>query len=229
MGAAWREKAWLGAMRAGFVWKQVGLSPSPPPPRCASKLLSSHAARSERGVYSYTADLIWLLLGPVSLCFRLCWVCESVCECVRVCLRVCGVFLFHSRPRNAMATQNNQDYFRSVSSESTTYMMVPANSRKDSPSKLWIAMVVIVVVVLQIASTTGLFVYLNMSLSKVSSVFFSLKWLYSSLLHKNKFALILQPQYAVLQFLKFLNHCFKQITSNIPAHSPLHTLLAQKN
>lgn len=68
-----------------------------------------------------------------------------------------------------MATQNNQDYFRSVSSESTTYMMVPANSRgRDSPSKLWIAMVVIVVVVLQIASTTGLFVYLNMSLSQVS-------------------------------------------------------------
>lgn len=66
-----------------------------------------------------------------------------------------------------MATQNNQDYYRSVSSESTTYMMVPANSRRDAPSKLWIAMVVIVVVVLQIASTTGLFVYLNMSLSQV--------------------------------------------------------------
>lgn len=70
-----------------------------------------------------------------------------------------------------MATQNNQDYFRSVSSESTTYMMVPANGRgRDSPSKLWIAMVVIVVVVLQIASTTGLFVYLNMSLSQVSNL-----------------------------------------------------------
>lgn len=95
-----------------------------------------------------------------------------------------------------MATQNNQDYFRSVSSESTTYMMVPANSRRDSPSKLWIAMVVIVVVVLQIASTTGLFVYLNMSLSKVSSVLCLslLKGLYCSLLHINKFALILQPQ-----------------------------------
>lgn len=66
-----------------------------------------------------------------------------------------------------MATQNTQDYYRSVSSESTTYMMVPANSRRDAPSKLWIAMVVIVVVVLQIASTTGLFVYLNMSLSQV--------------------------------------------------------------
>ncbi|XP_052001331.1 tumor necrosis factor ligand superfamily member 10-like [Xyrauchen texanus] len=69
-----------------------------------------------------------------------------------------------------MATQNNQDYFRSVSSESSAYMMVPANGRvRDSPSKLWVAMVVIVVVVLQIASTTGLFVYLNMSLSQVKS------------------------------------------------------------
>lgn len=74
-----------------------------------------------------------------------------------------------------MATQNNQDYFRSVSSESTTYMMVPANGRvRDSPSKLWIAMVVIVVVVLQIASTTGLFVYLNMSLSHVSFLYAAL-------------------------------------------------------
>ncbi|XP_030636109.1 TNF superfamily member 10, like isoform X1 [Chanos chanos] len=68
-----------------------------------------------------------------------------------------------------MATQNNQDYFRSVSSESTTYMMVPTNNRRDGPSKLWVAMVVIVVVVLQIASTTGLFVYLNMSLSQVKN------------------------------------------------------------
>lgn len=131
-----------------------------------------------------------------------------------------------------MATQNNQDYFRSVSSESTTYMMVPANSRKDSPSKLWIAMVVIVVVVLQIASTTGLFVYLNMSLSKVSSVFSLLKLLYCSLLHKNKFALILQPQIEVLQefskssqYLKLNHHLFEtnyqQHTSSFTiTHSP---------
>uniref|UniRef100_A0A8C8LS34 Tumor necrosis factor ligand superfamily member 10 n=1 Tax=Oncorhynchus tshawytscha TaxID=74940 RepID=A0A8C8LS34_ONCTS len=66
--------------------------------------------------------------------------------------------------------QQQQDYFRSVSNESTTYMMVPAtaNTRRDAaPSKMWIAMVVIVVIVLQIASTTGLFVYLNMSVSQV--------------------------------------------------------------
>ncbi|KAG9340927.1 hypothetical protein JZ751_020120 [Albula glossodonta] len=69
-----------------------------------------------------------------------------------------------------MATpSNNQDYFRSVSSESSTYMMVPTNDRRDAPSKLWLAMVVIVVVVLQIASTTALFVYLNMSISQVKS------------------------------------------------------------
>ncbi|KAM9827391.1 TNF superfamily member 10, like [Neosynchiropus ocellatus] len=72
------------------------------------------------------------------------------------------------------AHQQQQDYFRSVSSESTTYMMVPAAGpsavgRRDAPSKMWVAMVVIVVVVLQIASTTGLFVYLNMSISQVRS------------------------------------------------------------
>lgn len=82
---------------------------------------------------------------------------------------------------NAMATpsaqqQQHQDYFRSVSSESTTYMMVPAagpsgTRRKEAPSKMWVAMVVIVVVVLQIASTTGLFVYLNMSISEVRAGF----------------------------------------------------------
>ncbi|KAM8898515.1 TNF superfamily member 10, like [Spinachia spinachia] len=72
------------------------------------------------------------------------------------------------------AQQQHQDYFRSVSSESTTYMMVPAGGpsgarRRDAPSKMWVAMVVIVVVVLQIASTTGLFLYLNMSISQVGA------------------------------------------------------------
>lgn len=90
-------------------------------------------------------------------------------------------FLVYSCVGNAMATpsaqpQQHQDYFRSVSSESTTYMMVPAagpsgTRRKDAPSKMWVAMVVIVVVVLQIASTTGLFVYLNMSISEVRAGF----------------------------------------------------------
>ncbi|KAI1902610.1 hypothetical protein AGOR_G00017700 [Albula goreensis] len=68
-----------------------------------------------------------------------------------------------------METQASQDYFRSVSSESSSYMMVSANNRRDAPSKLCVAMVVIVVVVLQIASTTGLFVYLNMSISQVKT------------------------------------------------------------
>uniref|UniRef100_A0A3B4AF21 Tumor necrosis factor ligand superfamily member 10 n=1 Tax=Periophthalmus magnuspinnatus TaxID=409849 RepID=A0A3B4AF21_9GOBI len=53
-------------------------------------------------------------------------------------------------------------------------MMVPAGGppprpRRETPSRMWVAMVVIVVVVLQIASTTGLFVYLNMSISQVRS------------------------------------------------------------
>lgn len=75
------------------------------------------------------------------------------------------------------AQQQHQDYFRSVSSESTTYMMVPAGGpngtrRREAPSKMWVAMVVLVVVVLQIASTTGLFLYLNMSISQVRVVSF---------------------------------------------------------
>ncbi|CAL8384067.1 unnamed protein product [Arctogadus glacialis] len=77
-------------------------------------------------------------------------------------------------PSTQQQLQQQQDYFRSVSNESTTYMMVPAagqrdRERREAPSKMWVAMVVIVVVVLQIASTTGLFVYLNMSISQVRS------------------------------------------------------------
>lgn len=96
--------------------------------------------------------LLAIVLQPLSL--------FAVCSCVG----------------NAMATpsaqQQHQDYFRSVSSESTTYMMVPAGGpsgtrRRDAPSKMWVAMVVILVVVLQVASTTGLFLYLNMSISQV--------------------------------------------------------------
>lgn len=74
-----------------------------------------------------------------------------------------------SLDRNAMASQTDQDYFRSVNSESKAYMMVSANGRRDATSKLWVPMVVTVIVVLQIASTTGLFVYLNMSISEVRS------------------------------------------------------------
>ncbi|XP_035287845.1 tumor necrosis factor ligand superfamily member 10-like [Anguilla rostrata] len=68
-----------------------------------------------------------------------------------------------------METQTSQEYFRSVSSESSSYMMVSTNNRRDAPSKLCVAMVVIAVVVLQIASTTGLFVYLNISISQVKA------------------------------------------------------------
>ncbi|XP_054609077.1 tumor necrosis factor ligand superfamily member 10-like [Dunckerocampus dactyliophorus] len=77
-------------------------------------------------------------------------------------------------PSAQQQQHQNQDYFRSVSSESTTYMMVPAGGpggtgRREAPSKMWVALVVVVVVVLQVASTTGLFVYLNMSISQVRS------------------------------------------------------------
>ncbi|XP_049617741.1 TNF superfamily member 10, like [Syngnathus scovelli] len=78
-------------------------------------------------------------------------------------------------PSEQQQQQQQQDYFRSVSSESTTYMMVPTGgpsggaSRREAPSKMWVALVVAVVVVLQVASTTGLFVYLNMSISQVRS------------------------------------------------------------
>ncbi|XP_061091554.1 tumor necrosis factor ligand superfamily member 10-like [Conger conger] len=68
-----------------------------------------------------------------------------------------------------MASPSNQDYFRSASTESSAYMMVPTKKQRDTPSKLWLAMVVLIVVVLQIASTTALFVYLNMSISQVKN------------------------------------------------------------
>ncbi|RXM92665.1 Tumor necrosis factor ligand superfamily member 10 [Acipenser ruthenus] len=69
-----------------------------------------------------------------------------------------------------MANQNNEDYFRSNSNDSKTYMVIPAAKRGDgTSSKLWVAMVVTVVIVLQIASTTGLFVYFNMSISQTKN------------------------------------------------------------
>ncbi|XP_066570945.1 TNF superfamily member 10, like [Amia ocellicauda] len=68
-----------------------------------------------------------------------------------------------------MDNHNNQEYFRSASNDSTTYMMMPPPKRGDAPSKLWFAMVVMVVVVLQIASTTGLFVFFNMSIAQTKN------------------------------------------------------------
>ncbi|KPP62891.1 tumor necrosis factor ligand superfamily member 10-like [Scleropages formosus] len=69
----------------------------------------------------------------------------------------------------AMSVPGAQDYFRSASNESSAYMVVPTNARRDAPSRLWVAMVLIAVVVLQVACTTGLFLYLNASVSQVKS------------------------------------------------------------
>lgn len=73
--------------------------------------------------------------------------------------------------------QNNQQYFRSDSSDSSACMMGSGAGHKGEPgsgkrrkkhcSPVWIAMAVMSILALQIASTTGLFVYFTMSISKV--------------------------------------------------------------
>ncbi|CAB1333162.1 unnamed protein product [Coregonus sp. 'balchen'] len=63
-----------------------------------------------------------------------------------------------------MATR---DQFRPVVEQRD--IMAASNSRRDLPSKLWVPIIVIVVVVLQVASTTGLLVFLNMSVAQVRS------------------------------------------------------------
>uniref|UniRef100_A0A9J8CW76 Tumor necrosis factor ligand superfamily member 10 n=1 Tax=Cyprinus carpio carpio TaxID=630221 RepID=A0A9J8CW76_CYPCA len=44
--------------------------------------------------------------------------------------------------------------------------MVQPKNRLEVPSRLWVTAVVVIVVVLQVASTTGLFIYLNMSVAQ---------------------------------------------------------------
>ncbi|KAF5890192.1 tumor necrosis factor ligand superfamily member 10-like, partial [Clarias magur] len=75
-----------------------------------------------------------------------------------------------SSERNALASETNSDssYLRSVCSESSFIMAEPKIS-VEAPSKLWITTVFVVLVVLQVASTTGLFVYLNMSVAQARS------------------------------------------------------------
>ncbi|XP_013984948.1 tumor necrosis factor ligand superfamily member 10 [Salmo salar] len=63
-----------------------------------------------------------------------------------------------------MATR---DQFRPVVEQ--RHIMAASNSRRDVQSKLWVPMIVIVVVVLQVASTTGLLIFLNMSVAQVRS------------------------------------------------------------
>uniref|UniRef100_A0A8C8RH26 Tumor necrosis factor ligand superfamily member 10 n=1 Tax=Pelusios castaneus TaxID=367368 RepID=A0A8C8RH26_9SAUR len=75
--------------------------------------------------------------------------------------------------------QTNQHYFRSDSSDSSACMMGSGAGNKDGPgsgkrrgnhcSPVWIAMAVMAILAVQIASTTGLFVYFTMSISKLKT------------------------------------------------------------
>ncbi|KAL6470092.1 hypothetical protein MHYP_G00212110 [Metynnis hypsauchen] len=71
--------------------------------------------------------------------------------------------------RNALASEENSNYLRSVSSESSSFIMVQPKSRLEAPSKLWMTMIITVMIILQVASTTGLFIYLNMSMAQARS------------------------------------------------------------
>ncbi|KAG7321427.1 hypothetical protein KOW79_015842 [Hemibagrus wyckioides] len=76
-----------------------------------------------------------------------------------------------SSERNALASEasSDSDYLRSACSESSSFIMAQPKIAVDAPSKLWITTVFVVIVVLQVASTTGLFVYLNMSVAQARS------------------------------------------------------------
>ncbi len=75
--------------------------------------------------------------------------------------------VLESFDRNAAASEANCDYLQSVSSESSSFIMVQPKNRLEVPSRLWVTAVVVIVIVLQVASTTGLFIYLNMSMAQV--------------------------------------------------------------
>lgn len=75
--------------------------------------------------------------------------------------------VLESLDRNAAASEGNSEYLQSVSSESSSFIMVQPKNRLEVPSKLWVTAVVVIVIVLQVASTTGLFIYLNMSMAQV--------------------------------------------------------------
>ncbi|XP_059382554.1 tumor necrosis factor ligand superfamily member 10-like [Carassius carassius] len=74
--------------------------------------------------------------------------------------------VLESLDRSAAASEGNCEYLQSVSSESSSFIMVQAKSRLEVPSRLWVTAVVVIVIVLQVASTTGLFIYLNMSMAQ---------------------------------------------------------------
>ncbi|XP_051956417.1 tumor necrosis factor ligand superfamily member 10-like [Xyrauchen texanus] len=77
--------------------------------------------------------------------------------------------MLQSLDRNAVASEGNSDYLQSVSSESSSFIMVEHKNRLEVPSRLWVTTVVVIVIVLQVASTTGLFIYLNLSMAQARS------------------------------------------------------------
>lgn len=93
-----------------------------------------------------------------------------------------------SSERNALASEANSDsdYLRSVCSESSSFIMAQPKIAVEAPSKLWITTVFVVMVVLQVASTTGLFVYLNMSVAQVKCLHLLLTEALRTSRHDNK-------------------------------------------
>ncbi|XP_030649882.1 tumor necrosis factor (ligand) superfamily, member 10 like 3 [Chanos chanos] len=77
--------------------------------------------------------------------------------------------LEQSSERNALASDGTSDYLRSVSSDAGSYTMVQPNNRPGAPTKLWVAVGFILMIVFQVASTTGLFIYLNMTAAQARS------------------------------------------------------------
>ncbi|XP_051536705.1 tumor necrosis factor ligand superfamily member 10-like [Myxocyprinus asiaticus] len=77
--------------------------------------------------------------------------------------------MLQSLDRNAVASEGNSDYVQSVSSESSSFIMADHKNRLEVPSRLWVTTVVVIVIVLQVASTTGLFIYLNLSMAQARS------------------------------------------------------------
>lgn len=65
---------------------------------------------------------------------------------------------------------SDSEFVRCVCSESSSFIMAQPTLRGEAPSRLWITTVFIIMAVLQVASTTGLFLYLNMSMAQVTEL-----------------------------------------------------------
>lgn len=75
--------------------------------------------------------------------------------------------VLQSLDRNAAASERNSEYLQSLGSESSSFIMVEPKTRLEVPARLWVTTVVVIVIVLQVASTTGLFIFLNLSIAQV--------------------------------------------------------------